>query len=120
MDSGKALGPDGFSIGFFKGACSVIGEDFCNVVLHFFKTCYLPEGVNATAITLLLKCCGAERMEEFQSISCCNVIYKCISKILADKLCVWLPSFISGNQSAFISGRSIIDNILLCQELVGG
>ena len=46
------------------------------------------------------------------------MIYKCISKILADRLRVWLPSFISGNQSAFIPERSIINKILLCQEQV--
>ncbi|KAA0065355.1 F17F8.5 [Cucumis melo var. makuwa] len=120
MDSGKAPVPDGFSVGFIKGAWSVVGEDFCDAVLHFFETCYLPIGVNATAITLIPKRRGAERMEEFRPISCCNVIYKCISKILTDRLHVWLPSFISSNQSAFIPGRSIIDNILLCQELVGG
>ncbi|KAL4018288.1 hypothetical protein IC575_021879 [Cucumis melo] len=91
MDSGKAPGPDGFSA-----------------------------GVNATAITLIPKHNGAERLEDFRPISCCNALYKCISKILADRLRAWLPSFISSNQSAFIPGRSIIENILLCQELVGG
>ncbi|TYK26658.1 uncharacterized protein E5676_scaffold313G003080 [Cucumis melo var. makuwa] len=90
MDSGKAPGPDGFS----------------------------AVGVNATAITLIPN--GAERLEDFRPISCCNALYKCISKILADRLRAWLPSFISSNQSAFIPGRSIIENILLCQELVGG
>ncbi|KAL0541431.1 hypothetical protein IC582_021476 [Cucumis melo] len=120
MDNGKAPGPDGFSVGFFKGAWTVVEEDFCDAVLHFFETCYLPSGVNATAITLIPKRSGAERMEDFRPISCCNVVYKCISKILADRLRVWLPSFISSNQSAFIPGRSIIENILLCQELVRG
>lgn len=33
---------------------------------------------------------------------------------------MWLPSFVSGNQFAFITRKSIIDNILLCQELVEG
>ncbi|TYK28312.1 uncharacterized protein E5676_scaffold600G001370 [Cucumis melo var. makuwa] len=117
MDSRKASGHDGFSVSFFKGDWSVVREDFCDVILHFFETCYLPLGVNATTITLIPKRRGAECIEEFRPISYCNVIYKCISKILADRLCVWLPSFISGNQSAFIPGRSIIDNILLCQEL---
>ena len=37
MDSGKAPGPDGFSAGFFKGAWSVVGEDFCDAVLHFLR-----------------------------------------------------------------------------------
>ncbi|KAL0549397.1 hypothetical protein IC582_013879 [Cucumis melo] len=120
MDSRKTSGHDGFSVSFFKGDWSVVREDFCDVILHFFETCYLPLGVNATTITLIPKRRGAECMKEFRPISYCNVIYKCISMILVDRLCVWLPSFISGNQSAFIPGRSIINNILLCQELVEG
>ena len=119
MDGGKAPGPDGYSVGFFKGAWTVVGEGFCDVVLHFFETNYFPQGVNTIAITLIPKRNGADRLEDFSPISCCSVIYKCISRILADRLRVWLPSFVSGNQPAFIPGRSIIDNILLCQELVG-
>ncbi|XP_031745326.1 uncharacterized protein LOC116405480, partial [Cucumis sativus] len=93
-------------------------EGFCDVVLHFFETNYFPQGVNTTAITLIPKRNGVNRLEDFSPISCCSVIYKCISRILVDRLRVWLPSFVSGNQPAFIPGRSIIDNILLCQELV--
>ena len=120
MDSGKAPGPDGYSIGFFKGAWMVVGEDFCDAVLHFFEINYFFQGVNTTCITLISKRNGADRLEDFRPMSCCNVICKCISRILADRLRVWLPSFVSGNQSAFIPWRSIIDNFLLCQELVGG
>ncbi|TYK18064.1 reverse transcriptase-like protein [Cucumis melo var. makuwa] len=72
---------------------------------------------SATVITLIPKHCRVECMEDFRPIYCCNVIYKCISKILADRLRMKLPSFISGNQSAFVPKRSILDNILLCQEL---
>lgn len=57
---------------------------------------------------------------DFRPISCCNVLYKCILKIIANHLCVWLPHFINLNQSAFVKGRSIVDNILLCKELVRG
>lgn len=41
-DSKKAPDPDGFSVGSFKGVWPVVGEAFCDVVLHFFKTYYLP------------------------------------------------------------------------------
>ncbi|KAA0047529.1 putative non-LTR retroelement reverse transcriptase [Cucumis melo var. makuwa] len=75
---------------FFKGVWSVIREDFYDAILHFFETCYLPQGVNATTITLIPKRCGAEHMKD---------------------IC---------NQSAFIPRRSITVNILLCQELLGG
>ncbi|KAA0067917.1 putative non-LTR retroelement reverse transcriptase [Cucumis melo var. makuwa] len=86
MDSGKVSGPYGFSIGFFKVVWNLVGEDFYDVVLHFFETSYLPHGVNATVITLIPKWCETERMKDSRPISCCNVIYKCISKIQADRL----------------------------------
>lgn len=55
---------------------------------------------------------------EFKPISCCNIIYKCIAKILANRLKVCLPSLISWNQSAFIHGKRIVDNILLANKVV--
>ena len=51
-------------------------------------------------------------------ISCCIVLYKCITKILANRLRVFLPYLFSLNQSAFIYGRGIGDNILIAQEVV--
>ena len=43
MDSGKAPGPNGYSVGFFKGDWTVVGEDFCDVVIHFFETKNFPQ-----------------------------------------------------------------------------
>ncbi|XP_074356138.1 uncharacterized protein LOC141695825 [Apium graveolens] len=57
------------------------------------------------------------RMQGFHLISLCIVMYKCISKILASRLKLILPSLVDIAQSAFISARSISDNILLAQEL---
>ena len=59
-----------------------------------------------------------ESMNDFRPISCCNTIYKGISKVIANRLKSVLPSIISKSQSAFIKGRSISDNILLAQELM--
>ncbi|XP_074301399.1 uncharacterized protein LOC141632786 [Silene latifolia] len=50
-------------------------------------------------------------------ISCCNVIYKAISKVLCNGLGEVIPEVISQNQSAFIRGRDIVENILICQDL---
>jgi hypothetical protein len=43
-------------------------------------------------------------------------LYEILSKIFANKLKVILPHIISNNQSAFISGRLILDNILTAYE----
>ncbi|GLT48179.1 hypothetical protein SLA2020_218200 [Shorea laevis] len=57
-------------------------------------------------------------MAEFRPISCCNLLYKCITKIIANRLKKCLPLFISNNQCAFVEGRLMVENILLAQELV--
>ncbi|GJW46020.1 putative reverse transcriptase domain, reverse transcriptase zinc-binding domain protein, partial [Tanacetum coccineum] len=46
------------------------------------------------------------------------MIYKCISKIIANRVKEGLGDIVSINQSAFVPGRRISDNILLTQELM--
>lgn len=56
-------------------------------------------------------------MTNFCPISCCNVIYKIISKVLEDKLKPLLGKIISMNQSDFIPKRLITDNALIAFEV---
>jgi hypothetical protein len=57
-------------------------------------------------------------MGDFRPISYCNLIYKCITKILANRLVSCLEDLISPNQTAFIPNRSIVENVLLAQEVM--
>lgn len=85
---------------------------------EFFETGEILKEFNATAISLVPKVQNPTRVSEFMPISCCNTIYKCIAKILADRLKITLHTLISNNQSAFTAGRRIINNILLAQEIM--
>ena len=72
--------------------------------------------INETHIALILKKCNPICVSGFHPISLCNVIYKLISKVLANRLKLVLPNVICQNQSAFIPGGLITDNIIEAYE----
>ena len=76
------------------------------------------EGINNTCISLNPKCKDPKFMSEFHPISCCNVLYKIISKVMANKLRPSLTDIISSNQTAFIPKRSITDNAVIAFEVI--
>lgn len=57
-------------------------------------------------------------MKDYRPISCCNVLYKVISKIIANRLKKILLDLIALNQSAFVKDRLLVENLLLATELV--
>jgi len=67
-------------------------------------------------ITLIPKVKSLEFVIEFHPITLYNILYKLVSKVLANKLKKVLPQIISKSQSAFQSDKAISDNILMAFE----
>ncbi|GJW24118.1 RNA-directed DNA polymerase, eukaryota, reverse transcriptase zinc-binding domain protein [Tanacetum coccineum] len=116
----KAPRPDGYSSVFFKKAWKVIGDDFCKAIKEFFTSGKMLQELNATVISLISKSQNPLKVNDYRPIECCNVIYKCISKVITGRIKQVLGKLININQSAFVAGRQIQDNILLVQELLKG
>lgn len=76
--------------------------------------------INSTTINLIPKSAHAPTVQEYISISCCNILYKIISKVVSARLKPVLSGIISKAWAAFVEGRCIGDNIMMCQELLYG
>ncbi|GKB82721.1 methylenetetrahydrofolate reductase 1, partial [Tanacetum coccineum] len=111
-------GPDGFTVAFFKESWDIVADDLVAAVCEFFTNGKILKELNHTIIALIPKVNSPNRVTDYRPISCCNVIFKCISKIIANHIKDSLKVLVSPNQSAFVPGRSIADNILLTQELM--
>ncbi|GJR80040.1 putative ribonuclease H-like domain-containing protein [Tanacetum coccineum] len=91
----KSTGPDGYTVAFFKDAWDIVGDGIIAAVKEFFTNGRLLKELNHTVIALVPK-----------------------NKIIANRIKESLKTLISPNQSDFVPGRSIADNILLTQELM--
>ncbi|CAI9766758.1 unnamed protein product [Fraxinus pennsylvanica] len=118
IDADSAAGSDGLSSIFFQHCWDVIQDNVYKTVLDFFDGDHLPQGFVATIIVLLLKRDGACRWTDFRHISLCTVFNKLITKLLNTRLNTLLSRIISPQQSGFILGRIIGENVLLVQELL--
>jgi len=101
---------------FFQKIWSDIGDEVVQAVLSCLNSGKLTLGLNHTFISLIPKVKTPEYVTEFHPIALCNILYKLVSKVLANKLRKVLPHIISRSQSAFQSNKAISDNILVAFE----
>jgi hypothetical protein len=118
MPNGKAPGPDGFTADFFKACWDVVKYDIYGIVEDSRCSASILKALNSTLITLIPKENEARTPDRFRPITLCNVVYKIISKVIANRLKPLLPILISKEQSGFVEGRKIMDNIILAHEII--
>ena len=86
MKKGKAPGPNGFPIEFFQEFWDIIKLDLLTVVQESQKNKQILQAPNSTFLALSPKGDGADWLSQFCPISLCNVTYKIISKLIAERL----------------------------------
>jgi hypothetical protein len=118
MHPDKAPGPDGFNPAFYQHFWDLCGNDIYEATNEWLERGYFPNSLNETNIFLIPKCENPVSMKDMRPISLCNVLYKMVSKLLANRLKGCLEKCVSEEQSAFIEGRSILDNALIAIEVI--
>ena len=112
----KALGLDGMPPFFYQTYWSDVGLDVHQAVLSSINSSAILKSINHTFITLIPKVNNPKKVSNFWPISLCNMIYKIVSKVTANRLKPLLNSISSKTQSAFTANKLITDNILIAYE----
>lgn len=118
MGSYKAPGIDGFQPIFFQSQWPTIGPSVVKFILSFFNTGYLPQSLKETLLVLILKIQNPDCLANFRPISLCNVVYKIVTKIFANRIKPLMSRLVDENQSSFIAGLNAIDNVVIVQEVI--
>ncbi|GAU30671.1 hypothetical protein TSUD_31430 [Trifolium subterraneum] len=118
MHPDKSPGPDEFNPAFYQRFWEQCSDDIFSAASTWLERGYFPTSLNETNICLIPKCDNPTSMKDLRPISLCNVLYKMISKVLANRLKCCLDKCVSQEQSAFVEGRSILDNALIATEVI--
>ncbi|XP_019241420.1 PREDICTED: uncharacterized protein LOC109221391 [Nicotiana attenuata] len=97
---------------------AIIGDDIVEMVKAFFCGHELPKFVTRTNLVLLPKKKEVQTFSYLRPISLSNFTNKIISRVIHERLVDILPSVISDEQAGFVKGRSIVENVLLTQEII--
>lgn len=118
--SEKAPGPDGFIGLFYKKCWEIIKQDYLTSALQQLFNLRADRWnlLNSANIALLPKKDGADTAADYRPISLMHSVTKIMGKVLANRLAPHLPALVSNSQSAFIKGRSILDNFQCIQGAV--
>jgi len=108
----KAPGPDGLTGAFYKKAWPIIKGDLLNAFNAFWaqdaRSFHL---LNDAYLVLVAKKEQPEGIGDYRPISLIHSFGKLITKCLANRLAPVLGRLVLPNQSAFIKGRCLYDNV---------
>ena len=108
----KSSGPYGIPALFYQKYWHMVGEEVARATLNILNGNDSFLEINHTYIVFIPKIKAPQNLPHFRPISFCNVIYKMVSKVLANRIKVVLPNLISESQSTFVNNRLLISPIL--------
>ena len=88
------------------------------MVKDLYSSKQMLRPLNSTFLTLIPKREGANQLEFFRPIALCNVVYKVITMLIAERIKKWLPIIILEEQGGFVNGRIFLDGMVIAIEAI--
>ena len=118
MKALKAPRIDSLHALFYQTQWNVVGNSVCKFIKDIFSGTEVPKELNRTLLVLIPKSDNPTSLKPFRPISLCPVIYKTIIQLLANRLKAIMPELIGPNQTSFVPGRHVTENIVIAQEVI--
>lgn len=87
----KSFGLDDFAACFYQKSWAIVEKVVSQVALQFLNGGTFDAAINSRNIVLIPKVSFPSQLIEYRPISLCNVLYKIIAKVLANRLKLILP-----------------------------
>jgi hypothetical protein len=118
MEHNKAPGQDGFPAEFYQACWEIIKDDLM-ALFREFHTGDLPlYSLNFGMIILLPKCREAAKIQQYRPICLLNVSFKIFTKVATNRVTQIVQKVISPSQTAFLSGRNIMEGVIVLHETI--
>ena len=119
MKNGKSPGSDGFPVEFFKFFWKKIGYFVLRSLNEGFRKGHLSTTQKEGIIICIPKTDKSrDKIKNWRPISLLNTVYKIGSASIANRIKTVLTNLIHEDQTGFISGRYIGDNIRLIYDII--
>jgi hypothetical protein len=114
----KAPGADGLPTEFLVGLWDSMKDDLLAVYKEALEVSYLCRDLNTGILCLLPKGGNKILIKNWRPITLLGTVYKLLAKTMVRRLQPMLGQLIRPNQTGFLKGRSIIDNVFLAFEMM--
>ena len=119
MKNDKSPGTDGFTVNFFK----FFWKDLGNFIIRSLNEGFVEGKMSITQREGIITCIPKgdkprEFLKNWRPISLLNVVYKIGSSCIANRMKEVLPQLINEDQTGFVPGRYIGDNLRLLYDIM--
>ena len=118
MKHNKASGPDGFPAEFYQIFWSLIKDDLMAMFREFHVGKLPLFNLNFGTITLIPKQKEVKQVQQYRPICMLNVSFKIFTKVLANRLMAVTDKVVRQSQTAFMTGRNILEGVVILHETI--